>query len=83
MVSHLDVAGALSGAGEWRQRLGDAARVLQDVDDRGQVALVAQDPEGQGRDDDGSESHPGANPVEDATHGDQIGRFFACWATVF
>ena len=38
--THLDVAGTLSSAGERRNRLGDAPRVLKDVDYRGQVALV-------------------------------------------
>lgn len=43
--THLDVTGALSDAGETRNWFGHAARVLQYVDDWGDLALVVVDGE--------------------------------------
>ena len=39
---HLDIAGAAPGAGKRGDGLGDTARVLENVDNRGQVTLITQ-----------------------------------------
>jgi hypothetical protein len=54
---YLNVACAFSGACEGRYWLGDASRVLENVDDRGKMAFVTKSGPGQAKQNEGREDN--------------------------